>query len=187
MNCLSAFRIPTNTRNEYATREDVRRLFTDHVRSLYLLSFLLTANHEKAEQCFVAGLDECMTGNPIFQEWARTWARRIIVRNAIQMIAPRIDSARAARGAFHSPGGGVPATMSSQDLQFADILMLEDFERFVYVLSILEKYSDQDCAILLGVSRQDIRVGRTHAFQQIADYSRVAAAPANDLLDAVMN
>jgi DNA-directed RNA polymerase specialized sigma24 family protein len=175
--------IEANSIGEYATNEDFRRLFTEHASSLYLLSYLLTANHEKAEHCFVTGLDECLSGSPAFREWASTWARRIIVRNAIRMISPHINSRGTALGAPHLPGDRNLPTVPSQKSQFVDVLALRDFERFVYVLSVLEEYSDQDCATLLGVSRQDVRDARTRAFQQIAGYSRAAAVPADHLSD----
>jgi hypothetical protein len=56
MSCRDAHRIGVSRRrSRYATSEDFRKLFTEGVSSLYLLSFLLTANHEKADRCFVAG------------------------------------------------------------------------------------------------------------------------------------
>ncbi len=187
MSCFRVSSIAANTKSEYATRDDFRSLFTEHINSLYLLSFLLTANHEKAEQCFVTGLDECVTGSPVFREWACTWARRIIVRNAIQMIAPSAGRAVTTPITLHFSGNRDLRTLSLQDAQFADVLTLDKFERFVYVLSVLEKYSDQDCATLLDVSRQEIREARGRAFQQIAESSRAAAAPMDDLCDAVMD
>ena len=42
--------------NPYTTVEDFCRLFAKGMSELYQLSFLLTADHQKAEQCFVAGL-----------------------------------------------------------------------------------------------------------------------------------
>ena len=36
-----------------ATAADVFNTFTEELDSLYLLSLLLTADHDKAEQCFV--------------------------------------------------------------------------------------------------------------------------------------
>lgn len=36
---------------------------------------------------------------------------------------------------------------SSDDPPFASVLALEDFERFVYVLSVLERYPAQKCAV----------------------------------------
>ena len=40
----------------------------------------------------------------------------------------------------------------TQDIDYAiaRLLRLEHFERFVFVMSVLEKYSDQDCSVLLG-------------------------------------
>src|ERR1700721_2745548 len=73
----------------YANRDDFRRIFNEDMNSLFLLSFLLTADHEKAEQCFVSGLEEAVEGNPVFKEWARAWARRTIIQNAVRAIDPR--------------------------------------------------------------------------------------------------
>ena len=89
MTCLNTHRIPASGRSGFATAEDFRGLFTEDPNALYMLSFLLTANHEKADRCFVAGLDDCVDGHAVFQEWAGMWARRVIVRNAIRIIAPR--------------------------------------------------------------------------------------------------
>jgi len=59
------------------------------MNGLYLLSLLLTADREKAEQCFVSGLEDAVDGNPVFKEWARSWARRVIIQNAVRVINPR--------------------------------------------------------------------------------------------------
>jgi hypothetical protein len=37
------------------------------------------------------------------------------------------------------------------------LLQLADFDRFVFVMSVLEHYSEHDCALLLGCSVRDIR------------------------------
>lgn len=50
-----------------------------------------------------------------------------------------------------------------QDPRFSAILALPDFERFVYVLSVLEGCTDQQCASLLGVSLQQIEDARLRA------------------------
>ena len=46
---------------------------------LYLLAFLLTADHTTAEKCFVWGLEDSKKGNLVFKEWAQSWARRTII------------------------------------------------------------------------------------------------------------
>jgi DNA-directed RNA polymerase specialized sigma24 family protein len=55
--------------------------------------------------------------------------------------------------------------VASQDPRFSAILALPDFERFVYVLSVLEGCTDQQCASLLGVSPQQIEDTRLRALQ----------------------
>ena len=44
----------------YASSDDFRRVFDEDMNSLYVLSFLLTADHEKAEQCFVSGVEDAV-------------------------------------------------------------------------------------------------------------------------------
>ena len=56
---------------------------------LYLLAFLLTTDHVTAEKCFVMGLEDSKNGNPVFKDWAQSWAGRTIIANAIRMILPR--------------------------------------------------------------------------------------------------
>jgi hypothetical protein len=43
---------------------------------------------------------------------------------------------------------GIPMTEQA----IVSVLALPDFDRFVYVLSILERFPDQDCAVLLNTS-----------------------------------
>ena len=73
----------------YASSEDVRLVFDEHMNSLYLLAFLLTADQKKAEQCFVSGLEDAVEGSPVFKEWAHSWARRAVILNAVRVLSPR--------------------------------------------------------------------------------------------------
>lgn len=179
MSFLSAHRAEENTKSPYATREDFCELFTDEANSLYLLSFLLTAEHEMAERCVRAELDECMKGNSAFQAWVRPWARRMIIRNAIRMIMPRPNPSRPVPSALNLKGS-LPG-MRLQDAPFASILALEDFERFTYVLSVLERYQNQNCALLLGASTQEVRAARFRALQHIADFEMGEAPLADEV------
>src|ERR1700752_4953695 len=75
----------------YVSSHDFCRIFDENMNSLYLLAFLLTADHGKAEQCFVSGLEDAVEGNPVFRGWAHSWARRTIIQNAVRLISPRPD------------------------------------------------------------------------------------------------
>jgi hypothetical protein len=159
----------------YASSDDFHRVFDEDMNSLYLLSFLLTADREKAEQCFVSGLEDAVDGNPVFKEWARSWARRVIIVNALRIIKPRPmeQHGRSSSTSVSNKGETPPV---EQQIEIAAVLALEPFERFVYVMTVLERYSDQDCSLLLGCARRDVVAARTRAFEQIAramaSYSR---------------
>src|SRR5258706_14029025 len=95
----------------YATKADFGQIFHEDMSELYLLSFLLTADREKAEQCFVSGLEDAVNGSPVFREWARSWARRGIIQNAVRAINPRPaeESGRLNSGSLSRNGKTLPA------------------------------------------------------------------------------
>ncbi len=152
----------------YASCEDFCRVFDEDMNSVYQLAFLLTADRERAEQCFVSGLEDAIDGNPSFKEWARSWARRTVILNARRLINPRPAEGNvgdpSSTDSLNNKGNALPA---EQQAEVATVLALEPFERFVYVITVLERYSDQDCCVLLGHTRRDVLAARTRAFQQI--------------------
>jgi len=153
---------------QYANSDDFQQIFQEDMSGLYLLSFLLTADREKAEQCFVSGLEDAVEGNRVFKEWARSWARRAIIQNAVRVINPR--SPEASTVARNRNEAKLPA---EQPVEIAAVLKLEPFERFVYVMSVLERYSDQHCSVLLGCARWEVSAGRIRALQQIGDSTKL--------------
>ena len=153
--------------NDYASVEDFRALFSKGVDELYQLSFLLVADHDKAEQCFVAGFEEAVKENHVFKEWARSWAKRAIIQNAIRELKPRPLATQFSL----APPPYVDPLPSDQDRHFEleGVLALADFERFVFVMSVLEHYSEHDCALLLRCSPREIRDARLRAIRQVID------------------
>ena len=147
---------------QYASSDDFCRIFYERTDELYQLSFLLTADHEKAEQCFVSGLENSVKGNRVFREWARSWARRAIIQCAVRAINPRPVEDGVPP---NSRGSSEKLVVEQRDI--AAILELRPFERFVYVMSVLERYSDQDCSVLLGCARRDVVAARSRALQQV--------------------
>jgi DNA-directed RNA polymerase specialized sigma24 family protein len=151
---------------DYATEADFCRIFNSDMSSLYLLSLLLTGDPEKAEQCFVAGLENAVSRNRVFKEWARSWARRTIIQNALRMMKPRQNDGI-------DVSNSISTNCDDKSLQdraeIAAVLRLQAFDRFVFVMSVLEDYSDQDCSVLLGCTRRDVLAARTRALQQIGN------------------
>jgi len=154
--------------DEYATRSDFCRIYLEQVNSLYLLSLLLTADPQKAEKCFVLGFDDSIGNNSVFKERANLWARRCIILHAIRLLSPRpSDENESNEAGLSQLIGEVPAEVRAYP-NFARIVVLNAFERFVFIMSVLEKYSDQECSLLLGCFRRDVINARTTAIQLLA-------------------
>jgi hypothetical protein len=153
----------------YPTVADFLRAFDEEMHSLYLLSFLLTADHDKAEQCLVSAMGECVEGIGVFMDGACSWTRAAVLKQAIQMIKPAPEHM-----------GHVPFITLKRlatppgDNPFAAILLLDAFERFVFVMSILEERSDQECAILLRCSRRDVMMARLLALKRQSSIDALA-------------
>jgi DNA-directed RNA polymerase specialized sigma24 family protein len=165
VNMRKAKQTPKDKTTQYATEADFCQVFDQHMNSLYLLAFLLTADQEKAERCFVAGLEDSVEGNKVFKEWARSWARRMIIQNAVEMINPQ--PIRGNSGLHVVSIASNDKTLPTEAVEIAAVLALPSFDRFVFVMSVLERYSDQDCSVLLGCARRDVLAARTRSLQQI--------------------
>ena len=153
---------PSRSPALYASSDDFRRVFHDEADSLYRLAFLLIADHEKAQQCFVYGLEDSVNGSAVFKDWAHSWARRTIIQNAVRAIIARPMEEYAP-----SSFDGGSTKLAAEQVETAAVLRLEPFERFVYVMSVLERYSDLDCSVLLGCARRAVIAARVRGLQQI--------------------
>jgi DNA-directed RNA polymerase specialized sigma24 family protein len=155
---------------EYATRSDFQEIFTADMADLHLLAFLLTADAAKAEQCFVAGLEESIRGNAVFRQWARSWSKRAIIKNAIKLIspAPRRPGLGVAAGRAEIKVSSAGNEDASGKALIAAVTRLDSFERFVLVMAVLEDYSVRECSALLGCPAAEVAAGKTRAMEQIA-------------------
>ena len=154
-----------NGESRYATCQDFLKIFDEDMHGLYQLSFLLAGDHQKGERCFVAGMEDCAKENRVFREWARTWAKRVIVQNAIREAQPRpghSDSFTLVPTAFSRKKGPIAG------FDVDAVLGLADFGRFVFVLCVLERYREHECALLLSCSACEVREARTQAIQELA-------------------
>ena len=156
----------------YATHGDFCRVFSEKMDKLYLLALLLTADGGKAEQCFVAGIGDSVVGNRIFKEWAYSWARRTVIQAAIRKTKPVQERLTTANTEL--VGLEIEPRLRS-------VLKLDALERFVFVMSVLEGYSYQDCSILLGCSRKAIVDARARALDHLANSPEITAVRGGEL------
>jgi DNA-directed RNA polymerase specialized sigma24 family protein len=154
---------------EYASADDFCRVFNQDMDVLYWLALTLTGDETKAEQCFVSGLEECLEGNSVFKDWARSWSKRVVIKNAIRLVSPRPGMTTTPPSIHAEPESQAETAMSA-------LKAMRPFDRFVFVMSVLEGYTDRDCAILLGCSPSDLVKARFRAVQEIARAIKASAA-----------
>jgi hypothetical protein len=165
--------LPMNSVDErvtsYSTVTDFFRDFNEEMHSLYLLAFLLTADHDKAEQCLVSAMGECMEGIGVFMDWARSWTREAVLKQAIQMIMPTPQYTDSVSLMSLARSG-----IQAENNPFAAILLMDAFDRFVFVMSILEEQSDEVCAHLLRCSQRDVTIARLVALRRQSNTDALA-------------
>jgi hypothetical protein len=153
----------------YPTATDFLRAFNEEMHSLYLLAFLLTADHDKAEQCLVSAMGECIEGMGVFMDWARSWTRGAVLKHAIHMIMPTPQYADSLSMMNLARSG-----MRAENDPFGAILLLDAFDRFVFVMSVLEEQSDEECAHLLKCSQRDVTIARLVALKSQSNADSLA-------------
>ena len=153
----------------YTTTDDFQSLFAKEMSGLFRLSLQLTADAEKAENCLILAMRECFVNSTVSKRWALIWARRTVVRSAIRLVlgnedAMPIDFCGDAGPDFHLQ----PSEYRIEALQDSlPILELPDFDRLVFVICVLERYSILDCALLLKRSPKDVNDARVRAINQV--------------------
>lgn len=148
--------------NDYATPSDFCAIFTQHMDCLYLLALILAGDELLAKECFLAGFDSCAGENRVFKESALSWSRRSVIKNAIRIVLP--TSGNSSRQGLVGKRNGLSV---DADASLPSVQGLPPFDRFVFVMSVLERYSDHECALLLGCSFADILPARARALQRI--------------------
>ena len=72
----------------YPTAIDLFESFSKGMHSLYLHAFLLTADHDQAEECLVWAIRECVEGPGVFMESTRLCIRKAVLKRAIELVVP---------------------------------------------------------------------------------------------------
>jgi hypothetical protein len=158
-----------NCKDEYASKEEFVILFESERIALLRLALLLTANSGAADRCLALALRECIADSYVFRDWALTWARRMVIRSATTLA---MGSGEQSFVRTNSNAEKELAKFSANDslalpAEFHAILGLQMLDRFVFVICVLERYSINDCALLLSESPQDICGSRQRATDQV--------------------
>jgi hypothetical protein len=80
---------------------DFCEVFRRNTKQLYLLAFLLTANHQETQECFVGAMDDAFAERNVFKGWEESWSKRCLIEHAIgAIIFNRVAQKRGAMCGF---------------------------------------------------------------------------------------
>ena len=149
----------------YATPEDLQQFFAIEMADLFRLSHLLTADAEEAESCLILAIRDCFDKSAVSKKWLHLWARRMVVRTAIRrVLGTENDIPCGTECDFHLQ----PSEFRTEALwDSVAILGLPGFDRLVFVICVLERYSILDCALLLRRSPKDVQDARVRSTDRV--------------------
>jgi DNA-directed RNA polymerase specialized sigma24 family protein len=147
----------------YSIAADFCNAFNEQTDFLFTLAFLLTANHQLAERVFLTAFEDCLDGMPVFKECVPSWSKRAVIKAAIRTVRLPAKEASVVQKPETFPPTSLGLTIA------AAIAKLPELNRFVYVLSVLERYSDRECSVLLDSTVGEIVRARNKALQQLAN------------------
>ncbi len=142
---------------------EVVESWLDNFMELHLLSFLLTADKRLAEQCFSDAMEDSVCTSRAVADWTNGPGRGAVTRRAIEAIRPvpkRVQS--------WSFASGARPLLAAAHEPFSVITSLGAFERFVFVLTVLEGQSEEECAALLECELEEVAESRDLANSLIA-------------------
>jgi len=153
-------------RDNYATCTDFCEVFRRNTTHLYLLAFLLTANHQEAQECFVGAMDNAFAETNVFKGWEESWSKRCLIEHAIGAIIFQPGRREARRDVWFQDG----------EIGFRTFLdavtQLKSAERFVFVMTELEGYSAKETALLLHRTLESVHNLRIEALQRLAELNQ---------------
>ncbi len=154
-----------NFRADYAKLADFCEVCERDMKRFYLLAFLLTTNHKEAEQCFASTVEKGCEENSVFKGWIESWIKRGLITKAIHIVFSGSARANEQRNLWCE---GVRESQVSSLVNA--VTSLDDLERFVFVMSILEGYSSRECSLLLKCTTGNIVQLRVRASCKLADF-----------------
>ena len=85
-----------------------------------------------------------------------------MIKNAIRLLGPALAQMNGA------PETTLKAVANEMDASARPYLELQTFDRFVFVISVLERYTPRECAALLGSSPREVEQAQMRGLQRIA-------------------
>jgi DNA-binding CsgD family transcriptional regulator len=138
--------------------------FESDLDRLYLLAFVLTANHRLAEECFLQVLEEVQSDKSVLKPHVSTSLRCRLIKCALVRVFEQPFRRDLRRDGW--------SENTSVSVYIDTVAQLSDLERFVFVLAVLEGYSSPECSRLLGCNLPTVSGLKARALEKLGTATR---------------
>jgi len=140
---------------------------------IYWLAFLLTGRREPSIAVALEALDGPDCANSFFATWMLAWSRRVVIAKALAAIrgelaasAGRTASRRGEKAALPPRNWSLDGDTTKGQIERA-LLAIDMFPRCALLLTVFERVSIEDAAILLDGDRDLVRKAQTIGLREL--------------------
>lgn len=158
------------------------QIFEEQAAELHWLAYLLTGSHDRGIRAVTKALDSEDYGNPTMADFMMSWSRKLVIGASLETIRPQLqESARRTKLAEDPDPATVIALrptgpMTTPEFESA-LLSIDLFPRCALLLTVFEKLSLDDAAVLLNVDKALVRKARSQGLLELAGAGPVGAGP----------
>jgi hypothetical protein len=162
---LHGHQFSSSEQDLFATFEDFGQLFAKEMTTLFCLAMDLTADADRAETPLILAMRDCFQKNNLAKHRVHTWARRMVIRNAIRLVLGIENEILCEAGLdFPLQPSEFPADALRNSVAIRN---LPDPDRLAFVICVVERYSILDCALLLRKAPQEVHDAIVRATNQV--------------------
>jgi hypothetical protein len=157
-------------RESEARAEALYSTFQEQAADLYWLAYLLTGDSEQTVQAFTSALEFKDAPNPVFRRFIVSWARKLVMASALATITTKLRASAlrveqpelGGLGQHFSLPSPVRLSLTKPELERA-LLAIEVFPRCALLLTVFERLSIQEAALLLNANEPLVRKAQARA------------------------
>ena len=174
--------------SEAAAQEAAHRTFAEQSSEFYWLAYVLTGDSERAVQAFTGALEFDDAPTPAFREFMISWARRLVIASALATVALKLRASALRFEQAESDDMARRASLSSSPVMSCHdltkpelhrgLLAIDLFPRCALLLTIFEKLSVKDAALLLNADERLVQRAQASALIDLTRNLTLAEAGA---------
>jgi DNA-directed RNA polymerase specialized sigma24 family protein len=150
------------------------QIFEDHAAELHWLAYLFTGSHDRGVRAFAKALDFEDYATPAMGDLMPSWSRHRVINASLETIRPQLrESAWRTRLAEDPDPATLGALRPAAELTTPEleraVLAIDAFPRCALLLTVFEKLSLEDAALLMDADEALVRKARNQGLLELLE------------------